>query len=135
MEQFNIKFLNLPEDPEARYVDKAVRAIAMARAWARETRVAGLPDLLPPAAGSDLRRLLAGIDARQVLEPEVGALIASVFAACDEALAEHPVGAEPRRRSLGVILARRDALHPVAVAIDEALDLAAALGKSRNLGA
>jgi hypothetical protein len=134
MQQLNIRFLNLPEPgPEARYVDKAVRAIARARNWASEARAAGLPDMLPPAAASDLRTLLAQVDAREVLEPEVGALMMSVFAACDAALAAHPVGADPRWRSLDVILAHRDALRPVAAAIDEALDLAVALGKSHKL--
>ena len=59
MQQLNLKFLNLPEGPEARLVEKAARAMASARAWASEARVVGLPDLLAPAAGSDLRALLA----------------------------------------------------------------------------
>ena len=59
MQQLNVKFLNLPEpSPESRFVDKAVRAIALARIWASEARAVGLPDLLPPVAGSDLRALL-----------------------------------------------------------------------------
>ena len=91
-----------------------------------EARAVGLPDLVPPAAGSDLGALLAAIDARQVLEPEVGVLITSVLAGCGAALAEHPAFADSRRRSLDVILAQRDALLPVAAAVDEALDLAAA---------
>ena len=135
MQQLNLKFLNLPEPgPEARFVEKAARAIAASRAWASEARAVGLPDLVPPAAGSDLRALLAAIDARQVLEPEVGVLTASVLADCAAALDAHPVFSEPRRRSLEVILAQRDALLPVAAAVDEALDLAVALGSSRDLG-
>ena len=135
MQQVNVKFLNLPEPgAEARFVEKAVRAIASARAWASEARAAGLPDLLPPAAGSDLCALLSQIDAREVLEPEAGVLMAAVIAGCGAALAAHPAGADPRRRSLDVILAQRDALLAVAGAVDEALDFAAALGASRSLG-
>jgi hypothetical protein len=135
MQQLNLKFLNPPEPaPEARYIDKAVRAIALARDWASEARAAELPDLLPPAAASDLRALLAQIDARRVFEPEVSALMAAVFTSCAAAWAAHPAGADPRRRSLDVILAHRDTLHPVAAAVDEALDLAAALGECRAIG-
>jgi hypothetical protein len=134
MQQLNLKFLNLPEGPEARFVDKAARAMASARAWASEARAVGLPDLLVSAAGSDLRALLAQIDAREVLEPEAGVRMASVLTACGAAPAAHPTGADPRWQSLDVILAQRDALLPVAAALDEALDLAAAIRKSRDLG-
>jgi hypothetical protein len=135
MQQLNVKFLNLPEPgPEARFVETAARAITLARAWASAARAAGLSDLLPPAAGADLRALLSQIDAREVLEPEAGVLMASVLTACGAALDAHPGGAESRRRSLDVILAQRDALLPVAAAIDEVLDLAAALGMRRDLG-
>jgi hypothetical protein len=63
-------------------VEKATRAIALSRAWAGEARAVGLPDLLAPAAGPDLRTLLSKIDARQLLEPEAGVQMASVLAAC-----------------------------------------------------
>ena len=134
MQQLNIRFLNLPAPPETLFVDKATHAIALARAWASEARAVGLPDLVPPEAGSDLRELLAMIDAREMLEPGAGVLIASVLAGCGAALAAHPAFGDSRRRSLDVILEQRDALFPVAAAVDAALDLAAALRSSRALG-
>lgn len=135
MQQLNIKFLNLPEPAsDSLFVEKATRALALARAWACEARAAGLSDLLPVAAASDLRALLARIDAREVLEPDAGILAAATLAACGAALGTHRPEVDSRRRSLEVIRAQRDALLPVAAALDGALDLAAALAKSRSLG-
>ena len=74
------------------------------------------------------------IDAREMLEPGAGLLIASVLAGCGAALDAHPAFGDSLRRSLDVILEQRDALFPVAAAVDAALDLAAALRSSRALG-
>ena len=71
MQQVNIKFLNLPEPgPEARFDGQAARAIALgarlgergARGRASRPGASGRPD-------RTYRRLLAAIDAREVVEP------------------------------------------------------------------
>jgi hypothetical protein len=134
MQQHNVKFLNLPEPhPSVRFLEKAARAITLARTWATEARAVSLPDLLPPADGSDLRALLATIDARQVLDAEAQGLLASVIDACGAALAAAPAGIRAGGSRLEIILEMRDALLPVVAAVDEALDLAAALRMGRDL--
>jgi hypothetical protein len=136
VQQLNVKFLNLPQpDPAVRFVEKAARAVALSRNWASEARAVGLPDLLLPAAGSDLRALLASIDTRRVLDPEAHRLMASVIEACSAALAAAPAGVQAGERRLENILARRDALLQVLFAVDEALDLAAALRAGCDLAA
>jgi hypothetical protein len=59
--------------------------------------------------------------------------MASVLDGCGRALDAHPPFAGPRYRSLDVILLQRDALLQVVTAVDEALDLAAAIMSSSDL--
>jgi hypothetical protein len=124
MQQIQVKFLNLPEAPaEERFVAMVERAFGRARDWATSAVSFGLQELVPAEAAPLLEALLAQTRARDILSSGVSLDVVRMAEICSKRIAAQ----EAHSRRAQALSDQSVQLYSLAEAIDEALDLQAAL--------
>jgi hypothetical protein len=143
-QQHQIRLLNFPEpSAEELYVRKASHALAVARAWRQAATDSGLDELLSPVGRRVIRELGEKVRQREILSADAPDAIIHLAELCSKTLPQrygHVISPDARARILetngsaeATLTKHSQQLFALAKAIDEVLDLEAALRRRQEI--